>query len=82
MNQENMDKETIDQETMEKCLVRTIVNLLYEDDGIVVEVDNKKFIVMRSEDNSDEIVISEITKDDDDFFQELNEGEMIYLERD
>ncbi len=71
----------MEQEIMERCMVRTAILLLNEDESIVVEVDNKKYLVMRSEDKPDiEVAISEIKNEDDVFFQELSEGEIIFTE--
>lgn len=68
-------------ETMMTCVVSALNNLMEKDEGIIVSVEGRKYIVMRSENTEEhEINISEITEDDGEFFQDLKEGEIVFFE--
>lgn len=70
----------MDNETMTRCVIRALNSIIENDEGIVVELDDKKYLVMKTEENGEEVYISEITEEDSEFFQELSEGEIVFFE--
>jgi len=70
----------MDNETMTKCVVRALNSIIEKNEGIIVELDSQKYLVMKTEENNEEVYISEVTEEDSEFFEDLNEGEIVFFE--
>lgn len=69
----------MDIEIIMRAVTNALQSVMEIGEGIITTVDDKKYIIMKSEDK-DGINVSEITEDDCDYFQDLKDGEIIFFE--
>ncbi|MFW6047552.1 MAG: hypothetical protein ACOCP4_07210 [Candidatus Woesearchaeota archaeon] len=71
----------MNEDKIERCMVKAILSLIDNDEGVVVkDIDNKKYIIYSAYPEMDNAIkIEKITTDDDRVVQDLDEGQMVYL---